>query len=177
MSVQSQVRKATKAVTHALSQRNSSETEEMDILDKLKKEHDEVKSLLADLQDATTASERKALVGKIKLALVPHTKAEEKVVYDAVLALKDKDAQIDGHEGYLEHEWASKTLDRLGKIANATSPEHKATAKVLKELVEHHIKEEESNVWADVKENFSDDERIRMNVDFEAAKKKVRIPN
>jgi hypothetical protein len=177
MSVQSQVRKATKAVTNALSRRSSSETGEMDILDKLKKEHDEVKSLLADLQKADAASERKTLVGKIKLALVPHTKAEEKVVYDAVLALKDKDAQIDGHEGYLEHEWASKTLDRLGKITNATSPEHKATAKVLKELVEHHIKEEEDNVWDDIRGNFSDDERIQMNADFEAAKKKVRIPH
>jgi hemerythrin superfamily protein len=177
MSVQSQVRKATKAVTNALSQRAPSEAGDMDILDKLKKEHDEVKSLLADLQNATTASERKTLVGKIKQALVPHTKAEEKVVYDAVLALKNKDAQVDGHEGYLEHEWASKTLDRLGKITNAASPEHKATAKVLKELVEHHIKEEESNVWDDVRENFSDEQRVRMNTAFEAAKKKVRIPN
>ena len=101
---------------------------------------------------------------KIKAALIPHTKAEEKVVYNAVIALRDKEAQVDGHEGYLEHEWAAKTLQRLDSIVNATSPEHKAAAKVLKELVEHHIREEESNVWDDVTENFSDDDRKRMNV-------------
>ena len=57
----------------------------------------------------------------------------------------------------------------------ATSPEHHATGKVLKDLVEHHIKEEESVVWSDVKENFSDEERRQMNSAFEAAKAKVRI--
>jgi hemerythrin superfamily protein len=177
MSLHSQVRKATKAAAKAMSSGSRTEEGEMDILDKLKQEHDEVQDLLSKLQDATAASERKTLVGKIKQALVPHTKAEEKVVYDAVLALKDKDAQVDGHEGYLEHEWASKTLDRLARIANAASPEHKAAAKVLKELVDHHIKEEENNIWSDVKDNFSDEERIQMNADFEAAKKKVRIPH
>jgi hemerythrin superfamily protein len=114
-------------------------------------------------------------VQQIKAALVPHTKAEERVVYDAVLALRDKEARIDGHEGYLEHEWASKTLVRLESIENATSPEHHATGKVLKDLVEHHIEEEESAVWRDVKENFSPDQRQQMNRAFEAAKAKVRI--
>jgi hypothetical protein len=107
--------------------------------------------------------------------LVPHTKAEEKVVYDAVIALRDKDAQMDGHEGYLEHEWAAKTLQRLEAISNAASPEHKAAGKVLKELVEHHIAEEERNVWADVKDHFSDDDRKEMNAMFLAAKRRVKV--
>jgi len=174
MSVKSKVRSATRAVTKVLTQ-ESDDPAKVDILDTLKKEHDEVKALLSDLQNATTAAQRRGLVQKIKAALIPHTKAEEKVVYDAVIALRDKEAQVDGHEGYLEHEWASKTLQRLDSISNATSPEHKATAKVLKELVEHHISEEESNVWDDVTENFSDDDRKRMNVAFERAKTRVKI--
>lgn len=174
MSVQSKLREATKAVVKVLTP-EVDRVDITDILDTLKKEHDEVKSLLSDLQDAKTSVQRKSLVKRIKAALVPHTKAEEKVVYDAVIALRDKHAQIDGHEGYLEHEWAAKTLQRLQSIANATSPEHKAAAKVLKELVEHHIQEEESSVWSDVKNNFSDEDRVQMNVRFLAAKKRVRI--
>jgi len=46
---------------------------------------------------------------------------------------------------------------------------------VLKELVQHHIDEEERNVWKDVKANFSDAERVTMNVKFEAAKLRVKI--
>jgi len=175
MSLKSKVKSATKAVVKALSSEPEAPAD-ADILDTLRIEHDEVKTLLSDLQDASTPGERRALVQSIRLALIPHTKAEEKVVYDAVLALRDRDARIDGHEGYLEHEWASKTLQRLDSISDVNSPEHVATAKVLKELVEHHISEEERNVWRDVKKHFSDKERIRMNLAFIAAKSRVKIP-
>jgi hemerythrin superfamily protein len=174
MSIQTQVKRAARSVKTALATKDQPR-EDTDILDTLKKEHDEVKALLSKLRDAEGAAERRSLVKQIKAALVPHTKAEEKVVYDAVIALKDKDAQTDGHEGYLEHEWASKTLDRLEKTEPATSPAHKAAAKVLKELVEHHIKEEENNVWDDVEKNFSEDDRIAMNRKFLVAKTKVKL--
>jgi hemerythrin-like domain-containing protein len=175
MDMKSEVRKATGAVKKALSPEPAA-GEETDILDTLKKEHDEVKDLLADLQDAESGSQRNQLVQKIKRALIPHTKAEEKVVYDRVLGLKDKDAQTDGYEGYLEHELASKALQRLDSLGASNSAEHQAVAKVLQELVEHHIKEEESNVWSDVKENFSEEDRFEMNVQFEAAKARVKVP-
>jgi hemerythrin superfamily protein len=174
MKVKTVMAQAARTISRTLSS-SDSEVETTDILDTLKKEHDEVKDLLENLSDAETPAQRRSLVKKIKAALVPHTKAEEKVVYDAVIGLRDKDAQMDGHEGYLEHEWAAKTLQRLESITNAGSPEHKAAGKVLKELVEHHIDEEERNVWKDVKENFSDDDRKQMNVAFFAAKRRVKV--
>ena len=174
MKVKTVVRKAARAISQTFSSDNPN-PESTDILDTLKKEHDEVKDLLENLSDAETPAQRRSLVTKIKAALVPHTKAEEKVVYDAVIALRDKNAQKDGHEGYLEHEWASKTLLRLESIANAASPEHKAAGKVLKELVDHHIDEEERNIWADVKKNFSDEDRKKMNVAFLSGKRRVKV--
>jgi hemerythrin superfamily protein len=145
-----------------------------DVLRTLKSEHNEVKRLLAALDKAQKGSQRQRLVGEIKAALVPHTKAEEKVVYDAVISTADEEAETDGHEGYLEHEWASKTLERL-EATDPTSSEHKAAAKVLKELVEHHIQEEERNVWRDVREHFDAADRARMNTAFEAAKREVKV--
>ena len=147
---------------------------EIDILDTLKEEHDEVQDLLGKLVESDNGREQKALVTKIKAALVPHTKAEEKVVYDAVLALKGKDAKVDGNEGYIEHGLADQTLKKLTGLT-ANTPEFKAAAKVLKELIDHHIKEEESAIWARVKDNFSAEKRAQMNRDFLAAKKKVKI--
>jgi len=174
MSVRSELRKATKAVGKVLTTEPAA-AEDTDILETLKKEHDEVKDLLEELQGAEGGEQRSRLVRQIKEALVPHTKAEEKVVYDRVIALRDKEAQTDGHEGYVEHELASKTLQRLEALGASASAEHRAVAKVLKELVEHHIKEEESNVWKDVKENFSDEDRKRMNVQFTAAKARIKV--
>jgi hemerythrin superfamily protein len=175
MSVRSEVRKATKAVSKVLSP-GPAEAADTDILDTLKKEHTEVKELLAELQEAESGAQRSRLVQQIKAALVPHTKAEEKVVYDRVIALRDKEAQTDGEEGYVEHDLAAKTLQRLEALGASNSAEHRAVAKVLKELVEHHIQEEESNVWSDVKKNFSGEDRKRMNVLFVAAKARIK-PN
>jgi len=170
MEVKSTLEKAKNAVGTAFTP-----TSESDILTTLKREHDEVRQLFSRLEDADDAATRKAVVSQIRQALVPHTEAEERVVYDAVLALQDREAQVDGHEGYLEHALALDTLARLEEIGSATSPEHKATAKVLKELVEHHIQEEEHNVWGDVKDNFSAEARERMNEEFEAAKSSVDL--
>jgi hemerythrin superfamily protein len=174
MRVKTVVKQAARAINNTFSS-SEADVEATDILDTLKKEHDEVKGLLENLSEAETSAQRRSLVQKIKATLVPHTKAEEKVVYNAVIALRDKDAQTDGHEGYLEHEWAAKTLQRLEAITNAASPEHKAAGKVLKELVEHHIAEEERNIWKDVKEHFSDDDREKMNLSFLAAKRRAKV--
>jgi hemerythrin superfamily protein len=175
MNIRTTVKSATYAVVKAFSPATGAQPEDTDLLDTLKSEHDEVKGLLADLVDADTATQRRALVRQIKAALVPHTKAEQKVLYDAIIALKDKEVQIDGHEGYLEHELADKALQKLGSISNATSPEHKAVAKVLKELVEHHIKEEERNVWGDARKHFSAEERAQMNTAYLAARSRVKV--
>jgi len=171
MSVRSSIEQAAKTVMGAISPGES----QADILDTLQMEHDEVQELLQQLAGSDNGREQKSLVAKIKQALIPHTKAEEKVVYDAVLALRGKDAKIDGNEGYLEHSLASETLKKLDKLT-ANTPEFKAAAKVLKELVNHHVQEEERNIWAQVKENFSAEQREQMNRDFLAAKKRMKVP-
>jgi hypothetical protein len=57
---------------------DGADAESTDILGTLKNEHEELKDLLAALSDAVTAAQRRGLVQKIKAALVPHAKAEEK---------------------------------------------------------------------------------------------------
>jgi len=169
MTVRTSLEQAAKSVMDALTPGES----QPDILETLQAEHDEVQELLEKLVKSDAAREQKSLVSKIKQALVPHTKAEERVVYDAVLALRGKDAKIDGNEGYIEHGLADATLKKLDNLT-ANTPEFKAAAKVLKELIDHHVQEEERNIWARVKENFTDDQREQMNRDFLAAKKKVK---
>jgi hypothetical protein len=114
-------------------------------------------------------------VAEVKANLMPHVKAEQKVLDDAILALKDKAAQQDGEENYIEHALAAKTLADLEKISDATGPEHRATGKVLRELVEHHVKEEENTVWGDAKKRFSAEQRQAMNRRYLLEKIKVRL--
>ncbi len=147
----------------------------MDILDTLKREHEEVAALLEQLVESDNGPARKKLVKEIKAALVPHLRAEEKVLYKSVIGLRDKNAKQDGEEGIIEHRLASNMLASLGKAQNPTSPQFSAAAKVLKELVQHHVEEEEREIWKDVKENFSTDDRMAMNQRFEAEKQRVRV--
>jgi hypothetical protein len=149
---------------------------DQDLLNTLQTEHQELKALLEDLQVADMPAQRRALVNKIRYALMPHTKAEERVLYAPIIALKDKDAQADGHEGILEHDLAARTLQKLTGITHAASPEHKATAKVLQELIEHHIREEEGNLWSDARQHFTDEERVLMNRRYLVAKTRVKVP-
>lgn len=172
MDIQGAARKAGRKVGRILS---TGEETDADILDLLQKDHDEVEDLLDKLVESRNGSERKSLLKQIKGALVPHVRAEEKVVYDAVIALKGKKEAQDGEEGYLEHGLADRMLATLGKISGAMSPEFGAAAKVLKELVLHHVREEENNIWPDVREHFSDDERVAMGRKFRLAKQRVRI--
>ncbi len=173
MSIATSLRKTSAKIQEAI----TGTAPKADILDTLKEEHEEVGALLKAMVETTAPAKRKALLSKVKAALVPHARAEEKVVYDAILALKGKEMKQDGEEGYLEHGLADKMIATLSKIKNAGSPEFGAAAKVLKELIEHHVKEEERDIWADVREHFSVEDRQAMNARFLAAKKTVRIPN
>ncbi len=175
MTLTTSIKKAGRSIGHVLKGTEPG-PEEVDILDTLKKEHEEAGALLKKLAGSDKAAERKSILKKLKAALAPHLKAEDQVVYKAVLKLKGKKEKQDGNEGEMEHALASQMLVKLTKIGNAASPEFSAAAKVLKELVEHHVAEEERNIWSDVKENFTQEDRYVMNVAFEAAKKKVRIP-
>jgi hypothetical protein len=171
MSITTNINKAARSVEKAV----TGEEPAASLLDTLKEEHEMVAGLLKKLVDSDSGSERKSLLKQVKAALVPHARAEEKILYDAIIALKDSGAKQDGHEGYEEHSLADKTIADLDKIESAVSPEFGAAAKVLKELIEHHVKEEEDDVWKDAKKHFSSDELKLMNQKYLAEKAKVQV--
>jgi hypothetical protein len=102
--------------------------------------------MLKKLVESGRRAERKRLLAKIKAALLAHTRADEQVVDDATAGVGGRDAEMDGREGDLEHGLANQILSMLGKIRTAASIEFCATAKVRKDLVDHHSGEEEKNV-------------------------------
>lgn len=148
----------------------------MDILDKLHTEHEKVKGLLSQMVDSEDAQERKELFEEFKDALVRHARAEEKVMYDPMIALDEEEPEEQGDEGYIEHELVDVMLKKLDKARDKASIEWTAGIKVVKELVNHHIKEEEGSFFQTVKDNFSKEEREAMDQKFEARKKRVKVP-
>ena len=126
----------------------------------LKSDHATVKRLLREL-DATTeraTKERERLVSQIERELKMHSQIEEEVFYPAFKAATEKtDAEDLFYEATEEHHLVDIELPSL-KAANPKSPEFGAKAKVLKDLVEHHIREEEGEMFVKARQLFDDDQ-------------------
>jgi hypothetical protein len=86
-----------------------------DILDTLKQDHEDVAEMLERLVESTGAAERKSLLASIKTALVPHLRAEEKIVYNAILALRGKEQKTHGEEGFSSTGLATRCSPRSAR--------------------------------------------------------------
>jgi hemerythrin superfamily protein len=151
---------------------------EEDIRALLAKDHEEVKALAKEMHETASPLRRTSLLGKLKPALTAHARAEEKVVYDALLRVRANDASHElGDEGYVEHSLVDELLTTLASTRAATE-RWKATAKVLHELLEHHIQEEESDVFALLGDHYDRDELQAMGAQFKRMKADIlRAPS
>ena len=138
----------------------------------LKADHATVKRLLREL-DATgdrAVKERERLVNEIEREIKMHSQIEEEVFYPAFKVVAEgSDAEGMFYEATEEHHVVDMILPAL-KVANPKSPEFAAKAKVLKDLIEHHIKEEEREMFVKARQLF-DDEQLRALGDLMQARK------
>ncbi len=134
-----------------------------DVRSLLHSDHIAIRDLTKALVDAERASSRKAVIKKLKPLLVAHSRAEEEAVYKALMTLSEPvDTRIAGNEGMVEHNLCSIVLERLAATPDASTDMWRAHAKVLHELLEHHIKEEEDDVFSELGKHFSDEQRKAM---------------
>ena len=122
----------------------------MDAIQLLKADHKKVRELLDDLAGTTArgAKTRATLLRKITTELEVHTKIEDEIFYPAFKEAGEKsgDSQM-VFEAYEEHRAVGDlVLPDLNKTPPG-SEQFSGRAKVLKELVEHHIKEEEGDMF------------------------------
>jgi hemerythrin-like domain-containing protein len=126
----------------------------------LKSDHANVKRLLRELTETSerATKQRETLVSQIERELKTHAQLEEEVFYPAFLsAARNTDAEDLFYEAAEEHHVADMVLPAL-KGANPKSHEFKAKAKVLKDLIEHHIKEEETQMFVVARQLFDEDQ-------------------
>lgn len=136
----------------------------------LVKDHEEAKALARQMHETASPTRRMSLLAKLKPALTAHSRAEEKVVYDALLRVRSNDQSHElGDEGYVEHSLIDELLSTLSS-ASASTERWKATAKVLNELLEHHIQEEESDVFALLGDHYDRSELQALGAQFRRMK-------
>ena len=111
----------------------------------LKKDHKTVMDILDQLEETEAKSKkREELFQKLKEEFVPHMKAEETTFYEPLLAQKDaRDVALEGTQEHHVSDLVFKELEKMPKDQD----EWAAKLSVFKELVEHHIKEEEGTIF------------------------------
>jgi hemerythrin-like domain-containing protein len=124
----------------------------------LKADHVVLKRLLRELNEASAVKQRERLVNELERAIKTHAQIEEEVFYPAFKARTEKTGDVDMfYEAAEEHHVVDMVLPAL-KAANPKSHEFEAKAKVLKDLIEHHVKEEETEMFAAARKVFEEEQ-------------------
>ena len=140
----------------------------------LTSDHVRIKSLLAALQKARTAASRESLIEQAAEALKQHTAIEEQVFYPAFreAAKTDKDRRL-FHEATEEHHVVDVVLPEV-RAARHEPDVFAARAKVLRELVEHHIEEEQNDLFPRARRLMSELELHELATQLNACKRDNR---
>ena len=151
----------------------------MDAIAMLKEDHDKVKGLLAQLESTTErgVKTRTELFATIKGELTLHEIIEEEIFYPELKAHpKARDIVL---EGYEEHHVVDLLMGELEGL-DVSDETWGAKAVVMKENVEHHIEEEEGEMFAKARQVFDRTELVdlgeRMAARKESAKAELNIP-
>lgn len=145
----------------------------MDAFQLLKEDHRKVEELFSELESAS-GKEKLDVFKQIKTELELHTHIEEKIFYPALE--EPKETHDLALEAYEEHAVVKKLLTELNR-ARTANEEWEAQAKVLQENVEHHVQEEENELFRKANKALSEEELEELTERMVAEKsRKARRP-
>ena len=140
----------------------------MDAFNLLKADHRKVEELFSKLENASGQAKLRVFE-QIKTELELHTHIEEKIFYPALE--KPKQTHELTLEAYEEHDVVKKLLRELSRAKSPTE-EWEAQAKVLQENVEHHVEEEENELFKKAQAALSEEDIEALGEQMEAEKER-----
>ena len=138
----------------------------MDAIRLLKKQHREVEGLFAEFEKSEEDQVKQALFEQIADALAVHATIEERWFYPAVRA-RQTEEQLE--EAYDEHLELKKLI--VDAMSNPDAPGFDGMVAAIKGAVEHHVEEEEEELFAEVQKLMGDEalEALGQQMEAEAA--------
>ncbi len=108
----------------------------------LKADHRKVEELFASFENAKGDGRKKSLAEQICMELTIHAKIEEAIFYPACEGAVEDDLL---KEAYVEHDGAKVLIAEI-EAGGPDDDFYDAKVKVLSEMIEHHVEEEEKRV-------------------------------
>ena len=148
----------------------------MNAIELLVQDHKLVKKLLEELSSTTerAVKKRTELLQRIGQELQIHTTLEEQILYPAIKQAGGKEEAKMYYEAKEEH----RTVDALVLPdllhTEAGTVEFAGRVKVMKELLEHHIEEEEGELFPTAKKLLGKDQLEELGQVMEMQKKRLK---
>ena len=146
----------------------------MDVLKEIKQEHDKFKELIKQIEEASGTT-KKSLFETLKMDVTAHHKAEEAIVFPDVKSKSDEEGKDIVLEMIEEHNLGTYQMSLLERTS-VDNETWNAKFAVLKEVLTHHMDEEEKDLFKQAKKVLTKDELIQKYEPFEkkqeSAKKK-----
>lgn len=141
----------------------------MNVYDLLKEDHKKVAAIFEKLEPTTERAlkTREELFNKLNSELEVHTAVEEKILYPVLK--KAAETRDIAFEAFEEHHVIKELLEELSATPKDTE-EWTAKLTVLKENVEHHVEEEEGEMFKKARKILTDKEADELGAQMEAAK-------
>ena len=148
----------------------------MDIYNYIRQDHRKVAVLMDELLSINLSHVQERIFHKIRLELSLHAEAEEQTFYKAL----HEAAERAGIEDRIVHarEDHDEIRDLLTFLVNESvaGPRWMEKFGELKHAVEHHVKEEEVEIFAKARRLLSDDDAKHLARDMAMVKQRIRVP-
>jgi len=145
----------------------------MNAITMLKTDHDKLKDLLNELETTTERGikTRQELFATIKGELTVHEMIEEEIFYPALKSHpKAKDIVLEGYQEHHVVDLLMGELESLDVDDEAWGPK----AIVMKENIEHHIEEEEGDMFKKARQVFDESELEDLGAEMAARRKSAQ---
>lgn len=132
----------------------------------LKRDHREAEALLKQLAASKPGATRRRVTEKVSAALMLHMDIEERLVYPLVAARVGEEEE---REAETEHMLAREGISKMNELVD--EPGFGAAVAIVTAGIKHHVKEEEKEVFPELKQNLERDELAELGDEVVAAKK------
>lgn len=146
---------------------------QIDAITLLKTDHKKVRALLETLDKTDAPGRRAKLFGQIEMEIKAHARVEEEIFYPA---FRQKAEDSEEYQMFFEAKEEHGLVDIILPKVRASRPESDefaARAKVLKDLIVHHAKEEEKEMFKAARKLFDKDELKSLGDQLQRRKREV----
>jgi hemerythrin superfamily protein len=146
----------------------TSDKSDMNLQDVIRMDHQKVNMLFMEIEGSNDVQKSQEFFGQLYQDLSVHAEAEEQIVYPAVRSFYN-----DTQELYDEQAEVKAMLKQL-KSLDVSSSEFKSLLQQLKNAVIDHVNEEESQMFAAIRNNCSTEQQEQLATEFKEAKKQLQ---